>query len=225
MRLLIAAANRAVGIEDGVIVPAEGVFDRGLRLPNAEIRAGLIKAHDHLHANHYGRLGRPLYANAYQWAADIQEHDRAAIARGRALPRRQALLRGAWKNLVSGVTHVVHHDAWEADFDQDFPIQIVRMPCGDSLGMTPQFAPPGGIQPFALHFAEGIDAVAAGEVAALAAAGWLSPRLLAVHGVGVDPDGVAMLRSAGAALVWCPTSNNFLFGRSVPPSLLAEGMD
>jgi cytosine/adenosine deaminase-related metal-dependent hydrolase len=33
------------------------------------------------------------------------------------------------------------------------------------------------------------------------------------------------LRSAGAAVVWCPTSNRFLFGRTAPAELLAPGID
>ena len=224
MRLLIEAANAAIAVTDGVITAPEGEFDLILRMPQAQLRAGLINAHDHLHRNHYGRLGVPPYANAYEWAADVQQRDRDRIAGGRALPRRQALLRGAWKNLLGGVTHVVHHDPWEPDFDDDFPLHVVRLCTGDSLGKTPDFVPPRA-QPFALHVAEGVDDLAAAEISLLAAAGCLTANLLAVHCVGADPDGVTRLRQAGAALIWCPSSNHHLFGRSVPPALLAEGMD
>lgn len=225
MNVLIEAANTAIGVRDGVVVAPDGEFDRIIRLPEGELRPGLINSHDHLHRNHYGRLGRPPYANAYEWAKDVSAHDSARIARGRSLPRRQALLRGAWKNLMSGVTHVVHHDPWEPDFDQDFPLYVVRLDCADSLGMTPDFIPPRPGQPFALHVAEGTDTLAAAELPALAAAGVLSPCFLAVHAVGADEKGAGLLRNRGAALIWCPTSNHFLFGRSAPSFLLAEGMD
>jgi hypothetical protein len=46
-----------------------------------------------------------------------------------------------------------------------------------------------------------------------------------VHVVGPDADGVAKLRAAGCAMVWCPSSNCFLFGRTAPASLLADGID
>ena len=46
-----------------------------------------------------------------------------------------------------------------------------------------------------------------------------------MHGVGMDEDAVIRFRSSGAALVWCPTSNRFLFGRTAPQSLLVEGID
>ncbi len=224
MNILIETEQARIAVADGVIVPPIGSFDRVIRLAGAELRAGLINAHDHLHRNHYGRLGSPLYPNAYAWARDIQARHAETIAAGRALGRRQALLKGAWKNLVSGVTHVVHHDVWEADFEQDFPLTVVRLLSADSLGHSPDFVPPAAA-PFALHLAEGTDDAAAEEIRIAAARGWLNEQLLAVHAVGADEEGALLLRQSGAALVWCPTSNHFLFGRSVPEVLLGEDID
>jgi len=224
-RVLIEARNRTVGVANGVIVAPEGRFDLVLRFPDSNVRPGLINAHDHLHRNHYGRLGTPPYADAYAWARDIQRQHRQAIARGRAEPRRQALLRGAWKNLCAGVTTVVHHDPWEPAFDDAFPLRVVPIACADSLGTTPDL---NGIAPgvrCCLHLAEGVGSAAAQEVRTLHRRGLLGPELIAVHGVGLDDDGIALFRGAGAALVWCPSSNLFLFGRTAPPRLLAEGID
>ncbi|HLY05359.1 MAG TPA: hypothetical protein VKR31_06400 [Rhizomicrobium sp.] len=217
MRLLIEASNKTVAIENGIIVEPSGKFDCTVRAAG-EVRPGLINAHDHLHRNHYGRLGAPPYRNARDWAADIQVRYAAEIARGRKADRRAALLTGAWKNLLAGVTHVVHHDPWERDFDAGFPIKVVRMANADSVVRLPDHLPAGA--PFALHVAEGIDEPAAEEVRTLDAQGLLSRLLIAVHAVGVDNDGMAKLRSAGCALVWCPTSNCFLFGRTVRSALL-----
>ena len=199
-------------------------FDQIVRLSCGEVRPGLINAHDHLHRNHYGRLGAPPYENAYAWARDIQQRHAVEIARGRAVPRREALLTGAWKNLVAGVTHVVHHDAWEDEFDVEFPINVVRIANADSVATIP-LATPAMLGPFALHVAEGVDRAAAEEVRILDARLYLNGNLVAVHAVGPDADGIARLRACGCALVWCPTSNRFLFGRSAPSALLAEGMD
>jgi cytosine/adenosine deaminase-related metal-dependent hydrolase len=225
MRLLIQARNREVAVEDGRIAPPVGGFDLVLAFPEAYVAPGLINAHDHLHRNHYGRLGHPPYPNAYAWAADVQGRDAGRIAEGRARLRRQALLDGAWKNLFCGVTTVVHHDPWEPDFEDGFPLKVARVRSADSLGMSPDLDSLGKGGPFCLHLAEGVDARAAGEVEALAELGLLGPDLIAVHGVGMDEHAVTRFRSSGAALVWCPTSNLFLFGRTCPPSLLAEGAD
>src|SRR5262249_49601019 len=75
------------------------------------------------------------------------------------------------------------------------------------------------------HLAEGVTAEAAEEVRELARLGRLNERALAVHVVGADPDGCARIRAAGTAVVWCPTSNRFLFGRTAPADLLRPGVD
>lgn len=223
MRLLVVARNAVVAVEGERFVEPEGAFDLVLEFPDAEARPGLVNAHDHLHRNHYGRLGRPPYANAYDWARDIQARDADHIAARRATARRDALLAGAWKNLAAGVTTVVHHDAWEADFEADFPIRTPRVANADSLGMTPGLDGLDDDAPYGLHLAEGVDAAAAAEVWALDARGLLTETLLAVHGVGVDRAGAERFGESGAALVWCPTSNLFLFGRTAPAQMLDAG--
>jgi cytosine/adenosine deaminase-related metal-dependent hydrolase len=228
MRLLIAARNRAVAVEEGQIVAPEGAFDIVLEFPDAEIRPGLINAHDHLHRNHYGRLGAPPYASAYEWAEDIQARHHSLIAERGRKPRRDALLAGAWKNLFAGVTSVMHHDPWEEDFERDFPLRVLRVRNADSLGMAHSLDGVEGIEggvPFCLHVGEGVDARASGEVRALDTLGLLGPGLIAVHGVGIDGEGIGRFRAAGAALTWCPSSNLFLFGRTAPAALLRDGLD
>jgi cytosine/adenosine deaminase-related metal-dependent hydrolase len=76
-----------------------------------------------------------------------------------------------------------------------------------------------------MHVAEGVDDVAADEIDVLAERGLLGGHLIAVHGVGIKEAGVDRFRASGAALVWCPTSNAFLFGRTAPDRLLADGVD
>ena len=225
MRLLVEAGDGAVGVEDGRIVAPTGRFDVMLHVPHGELRPGLVNAHDHLHRNHYGRLGAPPYANAYEWGRDIHARHADAIARGRAMPRREALLRGAWKNLRAGVTTVVHHDPWEPAFEQDFPLRVVRIASAHSLGFGGELPAPVAGAPFAIHLAEGVDAESALEVSALAARGLVTRDLLAVHAVGVEDAGIALLRERGAAIVWCPSSNRFLFGRTAPAALLAPDID
>ena len=225
MRLLIETRDAALGVEEGRIVAPSGRFDATLRVRDGTLLPGLINAHDHLHRNHYGRLGAPPYANAYEWGSDIHVRHADAIAHGRARPRRDALLVGAWKNLRAGVTTVVHHDPWEPAFDDDFPLRVVRVASAHSLGFGGELPAPVAGVPFTIHLAEGVDAESAGEVAVLAARGLVTRDLLAVHAVGVDDAGVALLHERGAAIVWCPSSNHWLFGRTAPAALLASGID
>jgi len=224
VRLKIECNNAVVDIVDGLIAAPQDRADRVIAIPDGILQPGLINAHDHLRLNHFGRLGQGPYANAYTWGKDIHQRYPERIAVGRTLSRRTALLIGAWKNLLSGVTTVLHHDRWETDFDRDFPIRVPRIAFADALGMAaPVMRAPDAL--FALHVAEGTDAAAADEVHLLADRNLLDARFIAVHAVGPDAEGIRLLRQSGVALVWCPTSNEFLFDRTAPPALLAEGID
>jgi cytosine/adenosine deaminase-related metal-dependent hydrolase len=225
VRLLIRTRDAALGVTAGVIVPPSGEFDVTLDVPDGTLQPGLINAHDHLHRNHFGRLGHPPYTDAYEWGRDIHHRCAETIARGRAVPRREALLRGAWKNLRAGVTTVMHHDAWEIAFEEEFPLRVVRVRSAHSLGFEVELPAAPIEEPFAIHLAEGVNVAAAEEVRALDARGLLTHDLLAVHAVGVDARGIQRLRHVGAAVVWCPSSNRFLFGRTAPAELLAAGID
>lgn len=224
-RFLVEAANRTVAIENGAIAEAHGRYDAVLRFPAADVRPGLINAHDHLHRNHYGRLGWPPYRDSRAWARDVEARCRAAIDKGRALPRRAALLAGAWKNLFAGVTTVVHHDPWERDFDADFPIRVADIPCVDSVASTDALASLRPGEPFCLHLAEGTGPEAAAEVRRLDSLRLLNRDLVAVHAVGLDQEQCERFGKSGAALIWCPSSNLFLLGRSAPAELFGAGVD
>ena len=58
------------------------------------------------------------------------------------------------------------------------------------------------------------------EVHTLDALGALDARTAIVHGVGLTGDGVALMRRRGASLVWCPTSNLAMLGRTVSRAVL-----
>lgn len=230
MKYTVRAGRRTVAVEGDTIHEPTGRSDLHISTDEGELHPGLINAHDHLHRNHYPRLGSPPYPDAYAWGRDIHARFADAIAAARAVPRERALLHGALKNLLAGVTTVVHHDPWEPAFDVDFPVHVPRLRTVHSLGFDEEGVhaeaaalrrePAAARRPLAIHLAEGTNAAAADEVRTLDDMGLLDEQLLAVHAVGVDADGIARMRRAGCAVVWCPTSNLFLFGRTAPAELL-----
>src|SRR5262249_40034352 len=68
--------------------------------------------------------------------------------------------------------------------------------------------------PFVLHACEGLDEASADELSDLDRRGLLDDRTILVHGLALTAEGIALLNARGATLVWCPTSNQFLFGRT-----------
>jgi cytosine/adenosine deaminase-related metal-dependent hydrolase len=63
-----------------------------------------------------------------------------------------------------------------------------------------------------VHAAEGVDADAAREIEELNRLGCLTSKTVVVHGVALTPRAADLLIACGGSLVWCPTSNQFLFG-------------
>ncbi|MGB7726876.1 MAG: amidohydrolase family protein, partial [Candidatus Acidiferrum sp.] len=77
-------------------------------------------------------------------------------------------------------------------------------------------------QPFLIHLAEGIDEKSSEEIFDLHRAGALDKNTVIIHGLGLGEVGSAAIRAADAGLIWCPSSNLFLFGRSMPGSDIAK---
>jgi cytosine/adenosine deaminase-related metal-dependent hydrolase len=194
---------------------------------------GLINAHDHLQLNsfptpHYGRH----YRNAGEWIADLNARaDLASVFEVcKAIPRDQRLLQGGVKNLLSGVTTVAHHDPlYPILATADYPTQVVQTyGWSHSLGIDGEErvrdsyrqTPTGW--PWIIHAAEGVDAEACAELARLDALGCLGPNTLLVHGVALDGAGYARLEAMGAGLIWCPSSNLCLFGKTAAVTDLIE---
>ena len=216
--------------------------DTVVDLGGAAVLPGLVNAHDHLELNHYGRLKcRDRYDNASAWIADLRPRLSAdpAISEGRAYPLIERVFIGGLKNLLAGVTTVAHHNPFYPELRRTMPVRIVRrygwahsfllerQPAGargepgGNIAERWQATPADA--PFVVHLAEGIDDDARGELPRLEALGCLKPNTVIVHGVAIDGDGWRRVARAGAGLVWCPASNDFLFGRSVPiRSLLDE---
>lgn len=224
-----AATVADIELRDGcvgtILARYRGTSDRAgaapIHLNGYLLLPGLINAHDHLEFGLYPNLGRGPYSNSAEWARDIQEVDKTTIATHRSIPRDVRLWWGAIRNLLCGVTTVCHHNALHPELlDPDFPIHVVtRYGWSHSLVMDRQLAEKSRATaagtPFVVHACEGVDAGSEQEVFQLDKLGVLNDRTVLVHGVALGTDGIRLLNQRGAALVWCPSSNRFLFGRTL----------
>ncbi len=193
-----------------VVVPLDGLF----------VVPGLINCHDHLEFNLFPRLGNPPYRNYVEWSKNIQEKYKSEIREVLQVPLRLRLLWGAYKNILSGVTTVLHHNKYYFQFRTGYPVDVykdyrwihsLRLEKRDLSKLVTSDTKKSFI-----HLGEGTDALAKGELMELARLGGLSKNTVIIHGVGLQSSDVDAIEAAGAAVIWCPASNMYLFSQTAP---------
>jgi hypothetical protein len=135
---------------------------------------------------------------------------------------------GGIRNLLCGVTTVCHHNPFEPEvFTDEFAVRVLRdygwahsLPLDPGAAVKKNETPEG--QPFFIHLAEGLDEECSQEIFALHRAGGLDRNTVIIHGLGLRSSGTQLLRSKGAGLIWCPSSNLFLFGKTLSPQEIGE---
>ncbi len=164
------------------------------------------------------------YLHVREWIADINARRRSdpEFEAGVAIDRDDRLLMGGMKNLLSGVTTVAHHDPFYPLLSQaHFPTDVLRdYGWSHSLYIDGEekvrnaYEETPKDRPWIIHAAEGIDPESGGEFDRLDALGCLRENSLLVHGVALDRAQRTRLDRASAGLIWCPSSNFRLFGRT-----------
>lgn len=200
-----------------------------LDLEGCLILPGLINSHDHLEFALFPRLGDGPYPNAAAWARDIYRPKESPVREHLRVPKATRLWWGGLRNLLAGVTTVCHHNPYHRVFGQGFPVRVARrFGWAHSLDFSPdlakRFRATPAAWPFVVHAAEGIDRAARREIVRLDEAGVLSERTVLVHAVALDKAGAKLVKRRGASLVWCPSSNQFLFGTTIGRDVLGNGV-
>lgn len=194
---------------------------------------GLINSHDHLHVNAVPPLETTApFENSYAWIEAFQAHFRhPGVDAALRIPKPLRLRHGALKNLLAGVTCVVHHDPWHRAFEAaEFPVTVPRGFGWSYMLGGPDYGPPvlrsfsdtPADRPWMIHLAEGTDVVARAELGQLERLGCLAPNSVLIHGVGLSGRDIERVIAVGAAVVWCPRSNLTLLGRTLDPRRLCE---
>jgi cytosine/adenosine deaminase-related metal-dependent hydrolase len=216
---------RVAGSRLAVLSDALSADDVVVDVRGDRILPGLINAHDHLQLNTIPRLeAANRWENVREWISDINVRRRTdpAFEACVAVARDERLLIGGVKNLLSGVTTVAHHDPLYPFLESaSFPTGVVTsygwshslyIDGEEKVRDAHRSTPPSW--PWIIHAAEGVDEESAREFDRLEALGCIGPNTLIVHGVALDPDRSVRLQQAGAGLIWCPSSNLHLFGRT-----------
>ena len=181
-------------------------FDDAIALP------GLINSHDHLDFDLFPRLGNRIYDSYVDWGADIQQQDKKIIETVNQISKRLRVQWGIYKNLLNGITTVVHHGEY---LKIENPIIDVFQNCYSlhSVGREKNWklklnTPFAKHQPFVIHVGEGTNKKSCEEINQLISWNLFKRQLIGVHGVSMN----IQQAKAFKALIWCPDSNFFLLG-------------
>jgi Amidohydrolase family len=231
--------TQALSVAAGRIAAQPSPAAWALDLRDHLIFPGLINAHDHLQLNNIPPLPHAApFPNSYAWIDAFQPHfQQPAVAASVGVHEALRLWQGGLKSLLCGATTVAHHDPWRATLDDPaFPVRLLcRFGWSHSLGLGdathgPRYGPSivesyaatPPEWPWIMHLAEGTDALAAAELAQLARLGCLSSNTVLVHGVGLTITDIDRIIACDAAVVWCPSSNIGMLGRTLDPRRLFD---
>jgi hypothetical protein len=187
-------------------------FDGALAFP------GLINSHDHLEFNCYEQLDGGPYADYVEWGEALHRRHAKAIAAIEAIPRPLRVRAGIAKNLLCGVTSVAHHGE-----DPQFPGAPITIIGGTRTIHSPRLGRLGTMliperRIVVAHVGEGASIGAEREIDAFLRWNVWRKKLIGVHAIAMRTDQAQRF----AALVWCPLSNEFLFGRTAPIARLKQ---
>ncbi len=135
------------------------------------------------------------------------------IARVESLPWSLRFRWGALKNLLCGVTTVAHHGAGVSALPGSLsPVNLVVGTAVHSVRLDPHWRrhvlSPTAQAPLVFHLGEGVNDESRREIEAVIRWNLWRRRIVAVHGIAMTEDQAPRFD----AVVWCPVSNELLFG-------------
>ena len=212
-------------VSDAEPAPGTAQFMRVIDLRGHLILPGLVNAHDHLHFGAFPRLGQGPYPSWREWAKDIYRPEEQPLRALLEIPKEERLWWGIVRNAFSGVTTVCHHDpAHSMLTNEELPVTVhPRFGWAHSLdghAWKERYAQTPADWPFIVHCAEGLNPRSRQEVAKIEREGKLNHRMVLVHAVGINKRDLSKLKTSGAWIIWCPTSNLHILGRTLDRDLL-----
>jgi len=195
------------------LIKAGGQITEIIDLKDYFVYPGLTNWHDHLEMNLYPKLGTPPYKNYTEWMGDIYKPKESPLKEIESTDKDYRLIWGGLKNLISGVTTVYHHNpSRRVNRKKSFPVYVPDIEWAHSLAVDKKFRYRKD-KPFIIHAGEGIDDLAGGETKRLEELDLLHKNTFIVHGISADAD---LVNSRDASLIWCPSSNLYMFNKTAP---------
>ncbi len=184
-----------------------------IEFENAIAFPGLINSHDHLEFNLFPKLGNKRYKDYVEWGEDIHRVNKDEIERIKKIPRDERIAHGIHKNILNGVTTVVDHGSYSVQknylidvFTQYNYLHSIRLEKNWKAKLLLTL----NKKPFVIHIGEGTNDEAYSEINELIRWNIFHRKIIGVHAIMMDEKQAAHFK----AVVWCPDSNNFLYGKT-----------
>jgi cytosine/adenosine deaminase-related metal-dependent hydrolase len=198
------------------------IFDRAIAFP------GLINSHDHLDFNLYPALGHKKYRSYLEWSRDIHVRDQKLIQAIKKIPVSLRLRWGIYKNLIAGVTTVMHHGRHYESLNNALIDIIPKCQSFHSvklekwwrwrLNLPLKHLADYNRCPVVIHIGEGTNKESQYEIDELLYWNFFRRKLIGVHALAMNESQANFFE----ALVWCPVSNLFLFSETAKINLLKK---
>lgn len=200
---------------------------------NDLIFPGLINSHDHLLGNYYPRIGSGPYLNWLAWDNDLKSCD-LYKERGK-ISNADLYELASYRNLVSGVTTVSDHIPHQVNESliNGLPVNVIKdysleHECSSydlrwGRGITVEHTEARTKnQPFITHIEEGYDEEATLGIDILDYFKALDEYTVLIHGIALSDSDIDLIAKRNANLVWCPSSNYFMFKETTNIKRLLE---
>ncbi|HCY75860.1 MAG TPA: hypothetical protein DHV28_08050 [Ignavibacteriales bacterium] len=175
---------------------------------------GLFNAHDHLEFNLFPRLRSKYYRDYLEWGNDIQKLYSKEIDAALKIPVELRMKFGMIKNLLNGITTVMHHGNKSIKKSDQIINVIDSYNYLHSISLEKNWRIKLNLifnkLPFVIHLGEGIGDVIENEVNKLFKWNLFKKKIIAVHGISLNINHANNL----AGLIWCPDSNLFLYNKT-----------
>ncbi|HOJ49514.1 MAG TPA: amidohydrolase family protein [Spirochaetota bacterium] len=185
---------------------------------------GFVNSHDHMLGTYFPRVGKGPYINWLPWDNDLKD---AMIYKERGtFTNYELYFLSSIRNIISGVTWVSDHIPHSVNekFIGHLPINIIKdytlahevssydLKWGDPA--TEHEKAKKNKIPFITHIEEGFDQESEKGVEYLKEFNALDEYTVMVHGIALSDKDIEDIAKSKAHLVWCPTSNWFMFEKT-----------
>lgn len=196
--------------------------DKSINFSNALVFSGLINSHDHLEFNLYPKLGDKTYNDYTEWGSNIHNLHKDKIELVKRIPYKLRFKWGLYKNLICGVTTVVHHGKDNVINFDNLPYVLTEYNYLHSVRLEQRWKLKLNIifnyRPFVIHICEGTNNKSALEASEFTNWNIFRKKLIGVHGISLSKG----LSEKFKAIVWCPESNFFLYNKTADIPAIKE---